>query len=477
MDLRRLRWITVVVPLVFLLVIDAVRHLLWPQVLHPWPGYLAVVLVVTLGVWAFSQMVFDHIERVEGQLLARQQELARLHATAARQAAQLRALHEAGLAVVSTLDLEALLQKITDTARDLVGARYGALALFDERGQVVRFLVSGLSPEERQRLGDPPKGRGLLGAVLQEGRPIRVDDIARDPRSVGFPPGHPPMTTFLGVPILVQGRPIGNLYLTDKMSQGQVQPFAEADEEVLRLFAALAAVAIENARLHAEVQVLATLQERERIARELHDSLAQVLGFIRLQVAAAREAAAQGETTALRELLAQIETAAGEAYADVREAILGLRSRVGTERDLLNTLRQYLDRYQRQTGLTVHLEASPTVATARLSPAAEVQLLRIIQEALTNVRKHARARQVWLRLATLTGDAQGALQCQVVDDGRGFDPCLLAGDLHFGLATMHERAESVGGRLRIESAPGQGTCVTVTLPLANGQPGLQEQKR
>lgn len=398
----------------------------------------------------------------------REQVEERLRHTAAaltERAAQLRALHEAGLVVSSDLSLEAVLQRVVELARELVGARYGALGVFDDRGQIARFLTSGLSLEERARLGDLPKGRGLLGAVLAEGRPIRVDDIATDSRSVGFPAGHPAMTTFLGVPIIARGRTYGNLYLTDKEGPTRIAPFTVEDTDLVELFAAQAAIAIDNARLHAEVQGLAAAVERERIARELHDSLAQALGYARLRATAGRDALRAGDPAAVERALADIADIAGDAYADVREAILGLRSRVGADRDLPSALAGYLERYRLQAGLAVELELGDKVGEARFAPGVEAQLLRIVQEALANVRKHASARRAVLRLELGAGANGPRLRAIVADDGRGFDPERLPVGARFGLATMRERAEAAGGTLHVESAPSRGTRVIVGFPV------------
>ena len=291
--------LTVAVPMLFLATVDLLRHLVWPELLHPWPGFLVVLLVVGLAVWVFSSAVFDHVERMERRIVKQNAELREIGETSRRQATQLRVLHEADLALTSNLDLETVLRTIVDLARELTGARYGALAVIDDRGQIVRFLTAGLTPEELARLGEPPAGRGLLGRIFEDGRPIRVDEIERDPRSVGFPPGHPPMLTFLGVPIVLHGQAYGNLYLTDKQGEDGPIPFTEDDESSVMLFAAQAASAMENARLHSQVQSLGASVERERIARELHDSLAQALGYVRLRAAAARDALERGDANAV----------------------------------------------------------------------------------------------------------------------------------------------------------------------------------
>lgn len=395
-------------------------------------------------------------------------ELHEIGEAARRHSLQLAALHEAGLVLSSDLSLEAVLQRVIDLARELVGARYGALGVLDEFGNMLRFITSGLSAEERARLGDPPKGRGLLGAVLSDRAPVRVGNIQADERSIGFPAGHPRMTTFLGVPIVARDRTYGNLYLTDKQGPDGSVPFNQEDEDFVQLFAAQAAVAIDNARLHGEVQGLAAAAERDRIARELHDSLAQALGYVRLRATSARDALRADAPNEADQALAQIGDVAGEAYADVREAILGLRSGVSGERHLAAALSEYLERYRLQTGVVVGLEIADAAREARLPLGAEAQLLRVIQEALTNVRKHAKASRVTVRLDIAESPEGPRLRASVADDGRGFDPARLPSGAHFGLATMRERAESVGGQFRVESAIGQGTLVEMDFPLESG---------
>lgn len=469
MRFRTLRWLTVAIPLLFLALVDVLRHQLWPELLHPWPGFLVVLGIIAGATWLFSTIVLGRAETMERQIVEQNALLRQAGETTHRQAVQLQALHEAGLALSAELTLEIVLERIVNLARELTGARYGALAVVDEAGQIVRFLTQGLTDEERSHLGQPPTGRGLLGQIFVDDRPIRVDEIARDPRSAGFPPGHPPMRTFLGVPIVLHARRYGNLYLTDKQGASGPIPFTEEDERGVTLFAAQAAVAMENARLHGQVQALAAVGERERIARELHDSLAQALGYIRLQAATTREALAQGQQEVAAATLGQIGDVAGDAYGEVREAILGLRSGgSGSERSLVDALGEYVRRYQEQTRVEVSFETHPDVAVIRLAPAVEVQLVRIIQEALANVRKHARTAKARLRLDVVTGAGGLRLRALVADDGQGFDLQHSRHDAHYGIAIMRERAEGVGGHLEIVSSPGRGTQVLVDMPIETG---------
>ncbi len=446
MTLRRLKWLAILAPLLFLGGLELVRHVISPDLFRAWPGYLLLAGAVLLGTLFFADAVFGVVERLQARLTQQNRELL--------------ALHDAGLGILGELDLETVLQRVVDQARALLGARYGALSIVREGGGIDAFLTSGITAEERALLGPPPVGHGLLGVVLTEGQPLRLTDLTRDPRSVGFPPHHPPMRSLLAVPVVSRGRVFGNLYLAEKEA---APSFDAADEETLDRFATQAALAIENARLHRQVRALAVTEERERIAREMHDGLAQVLGYVNTKAQAAQTLLRAGENERAAAQLGQLAEAARASYADVREGILGLRTSLGGERGFVDTLRDYLERWQGQSDVAVRLVTEPAAGFApRLAPNAEVQLLRIVQEALANVRKHAAARQAEVRLT----QADGCLEAVVEDDGTGFDPGALGRTAlpRFGLATMRERAEAVGGSFSVASTPGDGTRVTVRVP-------------
>jgi len=159
----------------------------------------------------------------------------------------LRALVETGIAISSELSLDAVLKRIVEAAATLTEARYAALGVIDRSGSgLERFVTHGMTSDVESQIGDPPHGRGILGVLIHDARPLRLHDLSQDPRSVGFPPGHPPMHTFLGVPIVLRGVAYGNLYLTEKDGGD----FTDEDEELVTLLAAQAAVAVENARLY-----------------------------------------------------------------------------------------------------------------------------------------------------------------------------------------------------------------------------------
>jgi signal transduction histidine kinase len=232
----------------------------------------------------------------------------------------------------------------------------------------------------------------------------------------------------------------------------------------LRLLEAMAdhiAAATENAQLHGEVQTLAIFTERERIAMEMHDGLAQVLGYVNTKAQAVKELLKEHEVAAAVQHMEQLESAAQETYDDVREAILALGSN-GGKRPLLESLNEYVDRFSDLSGLPADLviEGAPRA----MNPAVEVQLLRIVQEALANARKHAAAGSVQVRLRF----HPDGCRVEVEDDGRGFDPERLARGPwpHLGLQSMRERAASVGAQLTVDTARGKGTRVILDIPEA-----------
>ncbi|HXG58458.1 MAG TPA: GAF domain-containing sensor histidine kinase [Thermoanaerobaculia bacterium] len=442
MTLRQMRWLAVGAPLVLVVVMELTRSITLGR--HSLASRLLLDSVLVILVAAFSLFVLRVVERMHARLKRQNQELLLLHA--------------AGLDITAELSLDAVLDKVVERARSLIGARYGALSIVNEQGRIVSFLTSGITPDERAKIGPPPVGHGLLGVVLREGQRLRLDDIHRDPRSQGFPPHHPVMRTLLAVPIVGKSPFRGNLYLSEKVGGGE---FTADDEETLERFAVQAAIAIDNAHLHQQVKNLAVAEERLRIAHEMHDGIAQVLGYVNTKVQAASEYIRRGRTDEANEQLRELAVAAREAYGDVREAITDLRTLPSQARTISDVLRDYIERWREQTGISTHVTIDSGFA---VRPEAELQLIRIVQESLANVRKHAKASSVVFDLRK----SGARLVATVADDGVGFDPSARTrGDFpRFGLSTMRERAESIGGVLTIDSAPGRGTTIRVEIPLA-----------
>jgi signal transduction histidine kinase len=444
MTLRRLRLLTFVTPVVIVLTLEVLRTLTVGETSFRTRLLLDGIVVVAFIVFGFVMV------RAISDASKRQR----------RQNAELLALHGAGVDVTAELSLDAVLNKVVERARTLVGARYGALSVVNDDGSIQTFLTSGVTPEQRAKIGPPPVGHGLLGVVLNEGERLRLPDIARDPRSHGFPPNHPVMHSLLAVPVTCKGPFVGNLYLSEKEHGGE---FTRDDAETLERFAVQAAIAIDNAHLHRQVGDLAVAQERLRIAHEMHDGIAQVLGYVNTKVQAATEYIRRNKTDEGLEQLRQLAEAAREAYRDVRESIVDLRTLPGPSRSFHDVLQEYIDRWREQTGIATQLAVDPDVA---LPPGNELQLVRIIQESLTNVRKHSRATSASVDVRGL----DGKLCLVVTDNGVGFSQGALSRGVfpRFGLSTMRERAESIGGTFTIESTPGGGTSVRVEIPPSAG---------
>jgi len=231
---------------------------------------------------------------------------------------RLRRLVDAMLAIGSGLALPATLRHIVEAALPLVGARYGALGVLDESGHgLAEFISVGIDPDQVERIGHLPEGHGILGLLIVDPRPLRLADLRTHPDSYGFPPGHPRMTSFLGVPIHVRDQVFGNLYLTDK--QG-APGFSEDDEALAVALAGAAAVAIDNARLHLRVRDLALVEDRERIAADLHDTVIQRLFATGLGL----EASAQLAPPEVADRIAQAVVDLDDTIREIRSAIFAL---------------------------------------------------------------------------------------------------------------------------------------------------------
>jgi len=527
-------------------------------------------------------------------------------------------LIESGLTLSSELSFGAILQRIVELAVDITDARYGALGVIGPDGRVLEFFTSGISDEERTAIGDPPVGRGVLGALIDEGRPIRLADIGSHPKSVGFPPHHPAMTSFLGAPIVVRGTVFGDVYLTEKkgtvgfteedegalkvlaaqagvaianarlyaealqdermldafreiaisilsgtgsdealtliahrtmelvgadlatiatldhvgrlslqvaegahadelrgatfpprgsisgeairdgraivvpdaardprayqpvvklgdmgpmilvplQEQGRAigtlnaarlhggRPFTQGDVELLQRFADQATVALEYARAQREAQRVAIMEDRERIAKELHDGVIQALFAVGMGLQGT------GLTSTDQETSAKIEGAVAEldrVIRDLRNYIFGLRPGILADRQLDQALRQTAQEFEERSGVLTVVEIDETVAAELASTASDV--IQAAREALSNVGRHASATTCRV---SLHREADAAV-LEVDDDGKGFDPLSTRrGD---GLTNLEQRAEALGGKTSIESALDQGTTLRISIPL------------
>ncbi len=442
MKLERLRWLAIVLPIAFIVLIEAVEGVFFGS--FGARSNLIGAAIIVPGVVAFSFVVFRLLTRMQHRIVQQNEELAAL-------SADTQALYEIGLKIASSQDIQEILSTIVERARALLGAELAAVCLAQGNGRG-RALAAYSGPESAFG-GQPVKttipylGPAGVTAAYREpemaacvrlSRAYRMDRLAR--------------------PLLVGNTVLGDMCVCRPAGGA----FAHRHRELLAGLADMAAIAVQNARLLDGERSRAVLEERERLAREMHDSIAQVLGQLHLKGQIVRRLLGRQETDKAREELDEIVSLAHESYVDVREAILGLRETVTPAIGLEGAIRQYLQKFSRQAGISAELTSEADMPE-HLSPGVEVQVLRVIQEALTNVRKHAEASRAWIHIGQTNGDI---CSISVTDDGRGFDlvnTSLNGGD-HFGVATMRERMERIGGRLEIDSKPGYGTTVTAYLP-------------
>ena len=367
---------------------------------------------------------------------------------------ELRAVSTAVLAVTAHLSVREVLQTIVTSARRLLDARYAALGIPDESGSFAEFLADGISDEQWRAIGPLPRQHGLLGTMLRDPNPVRLADIRAHPDFGWWPAAHPVLTDFVGMPIVDGDRILGELFLANKVTPGG---FTAEDEELLRLLAAHAAIALVNARLYERSRELSIVEERQRIARELHDAVTQKLFSLRLTADAAATLVALDPARAVDEL-GIVRRLAAEVADELRAIVVGLRP-VDLAGDGLDVaLRKQAELLDRVHGSAVRFSGGPV---PRLTAAAEQAAYRIAQEALHNALRHGSPSTVEVTL-----DASGGtVRLEVADDGRGFDlgPAGAAGRL--GLASMRDRARAAGGRLELRSSPGAGTTVRLLLPV------------
>ena len=361
---------------------------------------------------------------------------------------------DAIFAISSDLELPAVLQRIVQVACDQTDAQYGALGVLgavSDDGEIllIEFITEGIDKAGVRRIGHYPRGLGILGLVIHEPQPLRLDDLGAHPDSVGFPDGHPAMRTFLGVPIRIRNEVFGNLYLTEKRGGG---PFTATDETLAVALASAAGVAIENARLHERVQELALLHDRERIARDLHDTVIQRLFATGLGLQALSRlvddvGVADKVQAAVEDLDATIR--------EIRDVIFELSS---TDRGLSGFRVRVLALAAEMTpalGFEPRVRFVGPVDTI-VGPDLAEHLLAALRELLSNVIRHARATGVEIRLR-----AGMEVILTVEDDGAGLPARRSAG---LGLDNLAERARTLHGSFTLESAAPHGVRGVWSVP-------------
>lgn len=347
--------------------------------------------------------------------------------------------------------LEQVLENIAEVSRELVQARYAALGIPDGDGNLLYFKTAGITAEEAHQIGHLPRGTGLLGVIMRERKTLRLERMQDDERAAGFCEGHPAMTSLLGVPVQTGQRLFGMLYLCDRIDG---QPFSEEDEWLIETMAGYAALAIAGTQLREQQKRLTLLEERERISMELHDGVIQSLYAIGMSLELARTGGSV-QPSDLDKAVADLNT----VIVDIRHYIMGLKARDQRQMTVNEYMRDMVGRLHIPQTLTVEIDASDDYPpfTALTFEA----ICQIVNEAISNAIRHSEASH----LKISAHENKTAFHITIADDGKGFDLNGMNNDSGLGLRNIQQRALIYGGHVEIDTSPGQGTRLTITIPV------------
>src|SRR5580704_1810079 len=366
--------------------------------------------------------------------------------------AKLRRLVDAVLIMEADIELPLLLRHLVEEACSLVGARYGALGVLNEsRTDLEQFVTVGLSDAAEQAIGPRPAGRGVLGVLITDPVPLRLTDLGVHPDRYGFPANHPPMKSFLGVPVRVRSQVYGNLYLTDKVG---AQDFSDEDEALAEALALATGIAIENARLHDRVRMLSVIDDRDRIARDLHDRVIQRVFAVGMSL---QGAARLPERDQIVERVNKAVDDLDATVTEIRTAIFELgespmpgglrRSAVELTKEMASSL-----------GMRPEIIFQGPIDNAVPQHVAD-HVLAVLREALTNVGKHAEATR-----CTVTISVADDVTLEVSDNGAGIR-IPLADGAGLGLVNLRSRAEKLKGSFEVQVNEEGGTRLLWRVPL------------
>jgi signal transduction histidine kinase len=347
--------------------------------------------------------------------------------------------------------VEAVLERIAQIAAQMVNARYAALGVPDGQDGLRYFKTTGMTQAEIAMIDHLPRGRGLIGAIMQDRQTIRLENMRYDARSVGFPANHPPMTSLLGVPIQIGQRLFGTLYICDRLDG---EPFSEADEAIIEILAGYAAVAISSSQVNEQRNRLTVLEERERIGMDLHDGVIQSLYAIGMHLDLMRMTHSAVATD-----MSEIITSLNGVIEDIRRYIMNLYGKQASQLTVKECLAQMLGQIHVAEGLRVTLDA-PDMPPP-FTPAIFEALCQMAHEAFSNAVRHAEASEI-----VITARQDGPIfEFQVQDNGKGFERDQASAHEGLGLRNLSQRAMMHYGSVEILSTPGSGTTVKIRVPI------------
>jgi nitrate/nitrite-specific signal transduction histidine kinase len=360
-------------------------------------------------------------------------------------------LIERASSIVEQANLQSLLDTTVDTAIELTHARYGALGVVNRHGRIVEFHHRGVSDSLADSIGQPPIGRGVLGDITRHGTVVRVDDIAEHAGYTGMPSTHPDMSSFLGVPVKVRDQIFGNLYVTEKPGG-----FNEQDELAVKALAVAAGAGIHSIHMAQELRDIAVREDRDRIAREVHDSIIQNLFAVGLRLQAYSTDGA--DAPQLRDTMDSAAVAIDASIAKLRRLIYDLHGGLPTRGSLAAEIEELVDRLGGPYNVPVVVTAKGRIPELDISLIDDA--LQIVREALANSLRHSGATSISV---SFSADDRSLL-LSIADNGHGFDVANAPWGL--GLTNMRTRTRRAGGSLIIDSNHGRGTSVEAQIPVA-----------
>lgn len=358
-------------------------------------------------------------------------------------------LLERAPAIVQQVDMQSLVDETLDAAIELTGADYGAFGVVNDHGRLVEFHHRGVSADRARLIGDLPVGRGVLGDIMKHGVVVRTDEIASHSGYTGMPPEHPHMSSFLGVPVRVRDKVFGNLYVTDRTA-----PFSALDETVLRTLSVAAGAGINSIRMGQELRDRAVDEDRDRIARDVHDSVIQNLFAVGLGLQAR---SAVEDDSDLRAVLDDASTAIDASITELRRLIYDLHDDPPTRGSLAQDIEELVERLARPFVVPVVVSVDGDVPL--LDVALIDDVLQIVREAVSNALRHSGAASI---AVSLKADERSLLFV-ISDNGHGFNVARTTWGL--GLTNMRTRARRAGGEIVIDSDHARGTLVETRIPL------------
>ena len=441
--IKRLFILGVISPIFILIVLEFFRHRIHGLMPSPFVESALIVLIFSVTSSIFAYFIFHEVKKLYAKI----------------------SLHERHQKMLlKTGDIQKIRESLGEYIREVVTnaskylcADYGEI-LINEDGKI-KVYYYGIDVNNCS-VKKIPTLQGIKGKILRTGRSIRVSDRADDPDSVELPEGHPPIGPILGVPIFSEDkRVIAHILLARHPGS---KPFTQEDEETLTILAREIAYNLERFKIYREIMELSALRERDRIAKELHDGLAQTLAYINVKAAAINEHLKKGNFEVVSGCLDELREAIKDAYAEIRRAIFDLKIVDIPDSDLKTYIEKFVHEFGINNNIRIHTKLDG-INGLNLPVSSQVHLIRIIQEGLNNIEKHAEATKVWV----VFENENGKRVLKIIDNGKGFDPknyARLNGKLHFGIQTMKERAIGMGGTLTIKSSPGVGTEIVLELP-------------